>query len=123
MDYPFVNEEALEPEIQVLCVPIFRKNELWAFFEIPALALDRYADRKLGQGMMFVPPKPTSTITTGITPHEASPVRGRRRRVKEKPIDPERKKKSAGEAPRAAGPNTDLPEVPPRGRKKKGGAG
>lgn len=116
MEYPFVNDEALEPEIQVLCVPIFRKNELWAFFEIPALALDRYADRGLGKNAMFVVPKPTSTITTGVTPHETSPVKTRRRRVKEKPSVQQETAGSAGEDP-------ELPEVPPRGRKKKGGTG
>lgn len=116
MEYPFVNDEALEPEIPVICVPILRQNELWAFFEVPAHTFDRYADRGLGRSIMFVVPKPTSTIPTGVTPHEASPVKARRRRVKEKPSG---QQETAG----SAGADPELPEVPPRGRKKKGGAG
>jgi len=123
MEYPFVNEGAPEPEVQVWCVPIFRKNELWAFFEVPALAyaLDRYADRGLGHGMMFVQPQATTHVDTDITPLEASPMKPNRRRTKEKQSD--RTQDSPGETSRSTGEDPKLPEVSPRRRKKKSGPG
>jgi hypothetical protein len=112
--FPFINEEALDVP-QVFAIPLFRKNELYAFFEIPALTLDRYADRGLGVSAFAIP----AAIMTCASQEMLTPNRIlRRKRAKPKEHTCDQCKNE-----RAADGNPKMPEVPTRAKKKKCGSG
>jgi hypothetical protein len=118
----FINEEALEPDNQVWPVPIFRKNELWAFFEVPALVMDRYADKSIGIGTFLHPMQPKIILTgeaeiAGYKPGPSKPTR------KNQLIEPKERSCDSGDDSRTARRNSKVRKVPPCPKKKKGGTG
>jgi len=116
----FINEEALEPDHQVWPVPIFRKNELWAFFEVPALVMDRYADKSIGIGTFLHPMQPKIILTgeaelAGYKQSSAKPTRENQR------IEPKECACDPNASPKPPRRNTKLRKVFALPRKKKKG--